>query len=107
MRATVLALALLAQPATASAEWQVQPFLGVTFGGGTSFVDLEHAAGHRHIAVGVSDNASSSLVVKVPARGMTLIVLANGDGLVKSLPLSAGDLTISPVARLFLGTFIR
>ena len=54
MRAKVLALALLAQPATASAEWQVQPFLGVTFGGGTSFVDLEHAAGHRHIAVGVS-----------------------------------------------------
>ena len=56
---------------------------------------------------GVSDNASSSLVVKAPARGMTLIVLANGDGLVRSLPLSAGDLTISPVGRLFLGTFVR
>jgi len=54
MRATVLALALLAQPATASAEWQIQPFLGVTFGGGTSFVDLEHAAGHANIAIGVS-----------------------------------------------------
>jgi hypothetical protein len=54
MRATVLALAVLAQPATASAEWQIQPFLGVTFGGGTTFVDLEHAAGHANIAVGVS-----------------------------------------------------
>jgi len=56
---------------------------------------------------GVSGNASSSLVVTVPGRGVTLIVLANGDGLVRSLPLSAGDLTISPVGRLFLGTFIR
>ena len=56
---------------------------------------------------GVSENASSSLVVKVPGRGVTLIVLANGDGLVRSLPLSAGDLTKSPVGRLFLGTFIR
>jgi CubicO group peptidase (beta-lactamase class C family) len=56
---------------------------------------------------GVGENASSSLVVKVPGRGLTLIVLANGDGLVRPLPLAAGDLTISPVGRLFLGTFVR
>jgi len=54
MRATVLALALLAPPTTASAEWQLQPFLGVTLGGGTSFVDLEHAAGRPNIALGIS-----------------------------------------------------
>jgi CubicO group peptidase (beta-lactamase class C family) len=56
---------------------------------------------------GVGENASSSLVVKAPGRGLTLIVLANGDGLVKPLPLAAGDVTLSPVGRLFLGTFIR
>jgi hypothetical protein len=45
---------LLALAAPASAEWQIYPFLGVTFGGGTSFVDLEHAAGRPNIALGVS-----------------------------------------------------
>ena len=54
MRAIVFALALLTHPATASAEWQLHPFLGVTLGGGTTFVDLEHAAGHAHMAVGAS-----------------------------------------------------
>ena len=54
MRATLLTLVLLVLPAPASAEWQIQPFLGVTFGGGTSFVDLEHAAGRPNIALGIS-----------------------------------------------------
>jgi hypothetical protein len=55
MRATLLTLAaVLVLPASASAEWQIQPFVGVTFGGGTSFVDLEHAAGHPNIALGIS-----------------------------------------------------
>ena len=56
---------------------------------------------------GVSDTASSSLVIKAPRRGLTLILLANGDGLVRSASLASGDLTTSPVARLFLGTFLR
>jgi hypothetical protein len=47
-------LALLVLPERASAEWQIQPFLGVTFGGGTTFVDLEHAAGRANIAFGIS-----------------------------------------------------
>jgi CubicO group peptidase (beta-lactamase class C family) len=56
---------------------------------------------------GVSENASSSLVVTVPARGLTLVLLANSDGLVKPFALAAGDLTVSPVGRLFLGLFVR
>ncbi|MBI3490479.1 MAG: beta-lactamase family protein [Acidobacteria bacterium] len=56
---------------------------------------------------GVSDNASSSLVVTVPSRGLTLILLANSDGLVKSFPLAAGDVTASPFAKVFLGIFVR
>ena len=56
---------------------------------------------------GVGENASSSLVVKVPRRGLALILLANGDGMAKGLGLAAGDLTISPFGRLFLGTFVR
>ena len=51
----IVALALLLVGAPrASAEWQIRPFVGVTFGGGTTFIDLEQAAGHPNPAIGVS-----------------------------------------------------
>jgi CubicO group peptidase (beta-lactamase class C family) len=56
---------------------------------------------------GVSDNASSSMIISLPQRGVTLIVLANSAGLVKSFDLAAGDVTVSPFARLFLSVFVR
>lgn len=56
---------------------------------------------------GISPNASSSLVVTVPARGTTLILLANSDGLVKPFALTTSDLLASPFGRLFLGLFVR
>ena len=56
---------------------------------------------------GVDENASSSLVLTVPSRGLTLILVANSDGLVKPFGLSSGDLTVSPFARVFLGIFAR
>jgi hypothetical protein len=55
MRAGVLALTLLLLwPAETSAEWLIRPFLGATFGGGTTLVDLAHAAGSPNIVVGVN-----------------------------------------------------
>ena len=56
---------------------------------------------------GIGDNGSSSMVITLPRRGLTLIMLANSDGLVKHFPLAAGDLTVSPFGRLFLGVFVR
>jgi CubicO group peptidase (beta-lactamase class C family) len=56
---------------------------------------------------GVSDNASSSMVITAPQRGLTLILLANGQGLARPFSLSAGDITVSPFARLFLSIFLR
>jgi CubicO group peptidase (beta-lactamase class C family) len=56
---------------------------------------------------GVGTNASSSLVVTVPGRGVTLILLANSDGLVKPFALTTGNVTVSPFVRLFLGLIIR
>jgi hypothetical protein len=38
---------------------------------------------------------------------MTMILMANSSGLVKSLPLSRGDVTTSPFARVFLSLFTR
>jgi CubicO group peptidase (beta-lactamase class C family) len=56
---------------------------------------------------GVSDNASSSMIITLPQRGMTLILLANSSGLARPFNLSAGDVTVSPFARLFLSIFQR
>jgi CubicO group peptidase (beta-lactamase class C family) len=55
---------------------------------------------------GVSENSSSSLIIKVPGRGLTLILLANSDGLAVPLPLAAGDVNASPMGRLFLRLFV-
>jgi CubicO group peptidase (beta-lactamase class C family) len=56
---------------------------------------------------GISDNAASSMIVTLPRRSLTLILLANSSGLAQSFNLAAGDVTVSPFARLFLGTFVR
>jgi hypothetical protein len=50
----VIAAMLVALPAQASAEWQIKPFAGLTFGGSTTFLDLEHAVGKANLVWGVS-----------------------------------------------------
>ena len=55
MKSGILALTLLLlSPAETSAEWQIRPFLGVTFGGGTTLVDLDLTAGSPNVVVGVN-----------------------------------------------------
>jgi CubicO group peptidase (beta-lactamase class C family) len=44
----------------------------------------------------------SSLILKLPDRGMTLILLANSDGLSGRFPLASGDVEVSPFARAFI-----
>jgi CubicO group peptidase (beta-lactamase class C family) len=56
---------------------------------------------------GVNDNGSSSMILTAPFRGLTLILLANSSGLARPFSLEAGDVTVSPFARLFLGIFAR
>jgi hypothetical protein len=48
----VACFVLVATPA--AAEWQIKPFAGIAFGGSTSFVDLERAAGRAHRLLGVN-----------------------------------------------------
>jgi CubicO group peptidase (beta-lactamase class C family) len=50
---------------------------------------------------------SSSMIITAPRRGVTLILIANSPGLARSLSLAAGDVTVSPFARVFLGLFVR
>jgi CubicO group peptidase (beta-lactamase class C family) len=56
---------------------------------------------------GLGAAASSSLVITLPNRNITLILLANSDGLAKPASLSAGDITVSPFARVFLGLVVK
>jgi CubicO group peptidase (beta-lactamase class C family) len=56
---------------------------------------------------GVSANGSSSMILTAPFRGLTLILLANSSGLARPFSLEAGDISVSPFARLFLGIFAR
>jgi CubicO group peptidase (beta-lactamase class C family) len=44
----------------------------------------------------------SSLILKLPDRDVTLILLANSDGLSSRFPLTAGDVHVSPFARAFI-----
>jgi CubicO group peptidase (beta-lactamase class C family) len=44
----------------------------------------------------------SSLILKLPDRGVTLILLANSDGLNSRFPMTAGDVAVSPFARAFI-----
>jgi len=50
--------------------------------------------------------AISSLIIKVPGRGLTFVVLANTDALSSPYPLAAGRLESSPWARAFLDAFV-
>jgi len=50
---------------------------------------------------------SSSLMVIAPRRALTLVLLANSAGLSQGLNLAAGDLNVSPFARVFLSLFVR
>ena len=51
---------------------------------------------------GLIGNASSSLVMKLPDRKLTFILLANSDGLSAPFQLSSGNVTRSLFATLFL-----
>ena len=73
----------------------------------------DSAGSCRHITAnpiawqfGVVEDAYSSLIVKVPNRKLTLILLANSDGLTAPFALEAGDVTASIFARTFLRAFL-
>ena len=55
---------------------------------------------------GSTPGAYSSLYLKVPSRHLTLILLANSDGLSEPFALQNGDVTASLFARTFLKLFV-
>jgi CubicO group peptidase (beta-lactamase class C family) len=53
----------------------------------------------------LTKDAASSMIVKLPGRDLTLIMLANSDGLANTFGLASGDATLSPFVRTFLKFF--
>ena len=55
-RSTIVLVAglLLVSIRTYAADRQIRPFIGATFGGGTTFVDPEDAVGNPNLAIGAS-----------------------------------------------------
>ena len=51
---------------------------------------------------GYTPNASSALLLKLPNRHITFILLANSDALSAQFSLASGDITTSPFAQLIL-----
>lgn len=49
-----IGILLLMNPTTALGEWQIKPFIGLSFGGDTTFIDVENAAQTPNITFGAS-----------------------------------------------------
>jgi hypothetical protein len=64
MSRRVLATALLVTMSSPGlmADWQVKPFIGLTFGGSTTLVDPEQAVGTVNPVIGVSGGATGEVV---------------------------------------------
>ena len=94
---------ILLDPATRASAWTR---IGSTPMGLGWFVQDER--GERIVwQFGLDRDAYSSLVIKVPARRLTLILLANSDGLVgPPYNLSNGNLSSNLFASIFLSLFV-
>ena len=68
---------------------------------------VQNAAGVRLVwTFGHIPNASSALIVKMPHKRLTLIMLSNSDGLAATFNFEQGDVTTSPFVRVFLRLFV-
>jgi CubicO group peptidase (beta-lactamase class C family) len=94
---------VLLRPATQELAWTPSP---TTLGASTPYglgwfvetVDGERIVWHY----GLWGGSYSSLLLKVPARKLALILLANSDGLSAAFPMAIGDVRASPFAAAFL-----
>jgi CubicO group peptidase (beta-lactamase class C family) len=90
---------------TLSVAWSPANFSGTALPTGLGWF-VQNYNGERIIwhFSHVSD-AYSGLILKMPARQLTLILLANSDGLTTGANLEQGDVTTSPFVKIFLRLF--
>jgi CubicO group peptidase (beta-lactamase class C family) len=94
---------ILLRPETLTLAWtRPSSPLGVRLPHGLGWFSQVHEGELIVWQFGEIPGASSSLIMKLPRRRVTLILLANSDGLTAPFPLAAGDVTVSLFAKLFL-----
>lgn len=94
---------VLLQPETLATAWSpVASASGVAQPMGLGWFSQNYRGTPVIWHFGVVPNAYSALVVKVPSRRSTMILLANSDGLTGPIQLTAGDVTRSIFASVFL-----
>ena len=94
---------VLLDPSTRASAWA--PIGSAPMGLGWFVQDYQEERIVWHF--GLEQDAYSSLVIKAPARRLTLILLANSDGLVgPRYDLSNGSLTANLFANVFLSLFV-
>lgn len=93
---------VLLEPGTLSRAWEPVGSMPTGLGWFVQRHNGERVVWHS----GVSRDAYSSLILKLPGRGLTLILLANSDGLAgPPYTLSDGDVSSNLFATLFLRLF--
>lgn len=93
-------------PATLDAGWANATFNGAVMPTGAGWFVQDYNGEKLVWQFGLSTDAFSSLILKVPGRRLTLILLANSDGLSAPYALERGDVTSSLFARTFLRLFL-
>lgn len=111
----LLVLAAAATPARASAEWQLKPFGGLTFGGASPFVDLDRVAGKAKLNLGVSalrlgevfglegEVATTSGFFSGQTKVTQSHVATAGGGIVIALPRRISEYSLRPYAAAGVG----
>lgn len=97
--------AVLLRPETLQVAWSPASFNGAVLPTGLGWF-VQSYGGERLIwQFGYVPDAYSALILKMPARRLTLIMLANSDGLTTGANLDQGDVTASPFVKIFLRLF--
>jgi CubicO group peptidase (beta-lactamase class C family) len=96
----------LLRPETQAASWTNAAAGGSTAPTGLGWFVQNYQGELLVWHFGSATDAYSSLILKVPGRRLTLILLANSDGLSVPFTLSDGDVTSSLFARTFLRLFL-
>jgi CubicO group peptidase (beta-lactamase class C family) len=98
--------AVLLRPETLGIAWSPSNFTGLALPTGLGWF-VQNYQGERLIwHFSYVPDAYSALIVKMPARRVTLIMLANSDGLSTGANLEQGDVTASPFVKIFLRLFV-
>ena len=96
---------VLLRPETLSVAWSPVNDAGRTLPTGLGWFVQDYQGEKMIWQFGNITDAYSALILKMPARRLTLIMLANSDGLNAGANLEQGDVTQSPFVKIFLRLF--